>query len=189
MSKITYLTRDQVPATLRGAYTGTRFAVQVAETVSVPIDAGLWDGGTRDHYQLVRLADGLTAATPGQDLFHDGRKSYAFTLEPGFALVRHSIFQGRDTGLMIWVRPDDVAPLLPSTDAPNLSREAHIVLACAGGLISSYRRAAADREGIDARTYDRMRQQLTDVGLMTSAGAITARGRNVLNALPQVAGL
>lgn len=185
-----HLEPSQVPAHLRGAYTGRKFKVQIAERVTVPADAGLWSGGSRDVYTFVRLSDGASVKAPGQDgAPWDGRSARAYDLPEGIAAVRATVFQGRDLGLTFYVRPDAVAALIPSGEAPDLSREAQIVLRLAGEYVASYRRGAAEQQGIERKQYDRILDQLATAGLLKANGAITVQGRNVLATLPRIAGL
>jgi hypothetical protein len=178
------LDANQVPAHLRGDYMGRKFRAVIGDTVMIPIDAGLWDGGSRDLFRAVRLSDGAGMEMPGQRLFHEGRRAYTVEIPPGAAIVRDSTFQGKRTGLTFYVRASDVAPLLPAPVDVDLSREAQFVLAAAVGLVASYRREACERQGVNRNAYDRIREALASQGLLTASGAITVKGRNVVAALP-----
>lgn len=185
-----FLDPASVPSHLRLGTAGLKFRAIVGDTVCIPANAGLWESGSRDLFYAVQISDGAYVELPCQDFSpsHEARKARSVEIPAGVAVVRHSVFMGRDSGLTYYLRADDAAPLLPQT-APDLSRECHIVLACAGGLKSAYRREAAAREGIDAATYDQLKDSLIADGLMASNGSITIRGRNVLAALPCVSGL
>ena len=65
---ISLLDPKQVPPTLRGSYDGRKFKAQVVEAMTVPADAGLWSGGSRELYSLVELNSGEKHKIPGQDL-------------------------------------------------------------------------------------------------------------------------
>lgn len=171
-----HLTPDQVPAAVRGDYTGRKFKAEVRESVTVPADAGQWSGGSRDRFHIVRLADGYAC----------GIQPGAYNLNQGFAIVRESVFQGRPMGLTIYVGAADVAPLLPQPDAAPLDRAAHVALAAAGQLKSGYRIEAATREGIGRDAYAAAVDQLMAAGLLNRQGAITTAGRNRLGALPRI---
>ena len=183
-----HLTRDQVPSSLRGSYPGNKFKAVVGDTVTIPAGAGLWEGGSRDAYQAVRLADGAAVTLPGQDAAPWDRSPHSVKVElpPGFAIVRHSTFCGQDSGLTFYVRGDDVAPLLPKANGAELSREAAIVLHCLSGIVSSYRRDAAARHGVNAKAYEAALAELIAAGLANSRGAITVDGKNRVAALPRV---
>lgn len=60
-----HLNPTDVPVDLKGLYAGKQFKIQVGERVTIPSTAGLWDGGSRETYRLVRLTDG--AEIPASD--------------------------------------------------------------------------------------------------------------------------
>ena len=102
-----HLDPNDVPAHLRGDYTGRKFRAEAMPPCLflIPADAGQWREGSRYSYQLVRLADGEACnAVPG---------SYV-QIRPGFVVVCHSIYRGEDVGLTFHAHPDDIAPLLPA---------------------------------------------------------------------------
>lgn len=118
MQQAIYLEPKQVPASLRGSYSGKQFKAYVTESMTVPSTAGLWDGGSRDKFYAVRLADGAQVAMPGQDLSPWGnRQDQKVTLQSGIAIVEHSIFAGKDMGLTFYLHPLDAAPMLPAPQA------------------------------------------------------------------------
>ena len=182
------LDRNQVPAHLRAGYAGRALAAILTTTVDVPMDAGLWSGGSRCVYHFVRLSDGASVASPGQNLFHEGRKAYRLDLPHGVAMVRHSIFRGRDHGLTFYIRPDDAAPLLPPPSTDDLSADAAIVARLIACLIPRARREYAAREGITAARYDAAVAELKAAGLCAANGGLTTKGKNTATNLPRVAG-
>jgi len=154
-----------------------------------------WDGGSRSYFALVRLADGQSLGLPTSHPYFnrqpDGSPMGALELRelpPGIVLVEHSIFCGRDTGITVHVRPDNLDQLkLP--DAPQLAADERIVLqatrsfkASYGG-ISNYRLHEARREhGITRDRWDTAKAALIGRKLLNRAGAITNAGRNALPA-------
>lgn len=190
-----YLDRNQVPAQLRGEYTGTKFEVIVRENVYIPVHAGLWDGGSREHYYALRISDGAGMPFPGQSAapWDASRQGRDVILHPGMAIVCHRIFAGKDMGLRFYVHPVDAAPMLPAPDAP-LPAIQQLVLDYTANRKSSYggqdryAMACSDirygsvsgfRDGVPSRAqWDAARAQLTSMGLLTKAGAITPAGRN-----------
>jgi hypothetical protein len=80
------------------------------------LDAGLWSGGSRDSYQAIELATGkaMDAINHNAAPWNPERKEKTIALRPGYAVVEHSIFCGRDSGLTFYVHPDDAAKLLPA---------------------------------------------------------------------------
>lgn len=193
-----HLEPSQVPATIRGRYTGKSFQVQVTEQVTIPAESGLWDGGSRETYSAVRIADG--AAVPVSDNssapWDASRRDNVVTLKPGIAVVCHRIFCGKDMGLRIYVCAADAAPMLP---APvELSAVEKLVLEYTATRKSSYmgkdrfmmavddlRHGYRSRDGIarlDRTIWDDAKASLIGRGFLNKAGAITVAGRNACNA-------
>ena len=108
-------------------------------------------------------------------------------LPPGIVLVEHSIFCGRDTGITVHVRPDNLDQLkLP--DAPQLTDDERVVLKATGWKssyagIRNYRFVEARRTtGITRERYETAKTALIERKLFNRAGAITNAGRNALSA-------
>lgn len=181
-----------VPPQLCAGYTGKKFRAEVTEHVTIPSDAGVWGGGSRTTYRIVRVSDGASIA--GSDNmsapWSDARTDKRVTLEPGIAVVSHSIFCGKDMGLTFYVHPTDAAPMLP---APvDLSPVARLVLKYTAERKSSYN--GQDRYSMalsDARysttmpdpfptreQWDAAKLSLIAGGFLNKAGAITPLGRN-----------
>jgi hypothetical protein len=190
MKNTIYLEPKQVPSYLRGSYSGRQFKAVVAETVTIPADAGLWSGGTRATFRIVRLADGadarlsMEAAAP----WDDRRVERVIPLRGGIAVIEHSMFCGKDMGLTIYVHPENAAALLPAPTAVLSELEA-VVLEATASLKSSY--AGKDRREMtnDNRRYsgkpligryewEVAKQSLIGRGYLNKAGAITTAGRN-----------
>lgn len=184
-----YLEPAMVPAHLRGSYAGKMFKALVCESMTIPITAGLWDGGSRDKYYAIDFATGRQIELPGQMAapWDTSRRDREITLQPGFAVVEHSIFCGKDMGLTFYVHPENAAKLLP---APvELTPHEKIVLEATASLKSSYggrdrydmMRDQRDRDtgGFPSRhEWDVAKQSLISKGLLNKAGAITVAGRN-----------
>lgn len=191
-----YLQPDMVPAQLRGAYTGRKFAAVVTETVTIPIDAGLWSGGSRDVYSVVSLDHG-TRELPGQSLAPWDRSGgdRVCKLVAGIVVVRHSMFCGKDHGLTFYVHPDNATKLLPAP-AAELSAHESIVLKATAHFKSSYagkdryqmakeneRYGSRDHSGLPFPTRDEWnaaKATLISKGFLNKAGAITVAGRNAV---------
>jgi hypothetical protein len=191
-----YLEPDKVPLHLRGGYTGKKFAVEVTEIAFIPADAGTWSGGTRDTYRAIRLSDGAgvkltdTVSAPWDDC----RKDQRFVLTPGLAIVRHTMFCGKDMGLTFYLNPSDAAPMLPAP-ADGLSRVEQMVLDYTAGRKSSYNgkdryEMARDdwRHGYmtdkpevfpTREVWDAAKVSLASRLYLNKAGAITPAGRNM----------
>ena len=185
-----YLDPNQVPYALRGSYSGKQFRAIVCESVEVPITAGLWDGGSRDEYYFVELATGRSVRPETQNLapWSGDRRGYQGELPQGVALVCHSIFCGKDSGLTFYIRPDAAAKLLPEN--VELSEHEKIVLNATRSYKSSYNGMdryqmaksyayGAKREEFPSRAqWDEAKQSLISKGMLNKAGAITNKGRN-----------
>ena len=95
-------------------YPGRKFRVHPSNTITF-YDTN-WGGGTRNAYAAVPLSreDGRSVihhAAPPWDNPVEGR---TVEIPRGVAVIEHSIFMGKDLGITVWVRPGDLAPLLPA---------------------------------------------------------------------------
>jgi hypothetical protein len=191
MSNTIYLDPKMVPAALRGAYSGQKFKAVVCTETSIPADAGLWSGGTREVYDAIDMATGKTAAIPGQQSspWNSARREVTVPIKPGYALVKHSWFCGTDMGLTFYVHPDNAVKLLPAPSA-ELTPDEKIVLQATCSFKSSYngmdryemmKREASSLTSLPFPTRDEWnaaKQSLIAKGLLNKAGAVTPAGRN-----------
>jgi hypothetical protein len=187
-----YLDPALVPAALRGGYKGKKFKVIVCTETTIPSDIGLWSGGSRNIWSAIDLATGRQIPLPGQmsSPCDKGRADHTVAIKPGFALVCHSMFRGKDMGLTFYLHPSNAARMLP---APcELSEHESLVLQATAGLKASYN--GMDRYEMKARDHryssnselpfptreqwDAAKQALIARGLLNKAGAITPAGRN-----------
>jgi len=103
------LNPKQVPQNLKhlDGYNGRKFKAVITDQVTIPIDAGLWSGGTRDYYLEVK--EGWRAEHPiqGQNNFYEGRQEKEINLDQKTIIVRHSHFIGKDSGLTYFIHPDN----------------------------------------------------------------------------------
>jgi len=183
-----YLDRKDVPAAIRGNYTGNKFKAVVTDSVTIPSDAGLWSGGSRDIYQVVELFSSERRSVPFQDLdpWTSARKDRKVELRDGFAVVEHSIFCGKDMGLTIYINSNNAAGLLP---APvELTDEEVFVLQAIRQYKSSYngldRYQLATQYNFSGKvfptreSYNAAKDSLIACGFLTKAGALTTKGKN-----------
>lgn len=194
MRQAIHLEPNQVPDQLKHGYSGRKFKAVVAESVTIPMTAGLWDGGSRDVYRVVRVSDG--AEMPASDQhsapWDAQRRELKVDLQPGFAVVEHSIFCGKDAGLTFYVHPQDAAPMLPPA-GNDLGELESMVLEATGSLKSSYNGKDryqmtvenlqygynANKRPIPTRAqWDEAKASLIARGYLNKAGAITTAGRN-----------
>jgi hypothetical protein len=187
MDKPIYLEANQVPAALRGGYTGTKFKAIVTESIIVPSDLGLWSGGSCERMYFVELATGKTvpcvnhAAAPwdAERLVNHGK----LQLAPGYAVVKHTMFCGKDMGLTLYTHPDNAPGVLPAPMDSELSDAAKVVLWTAKCYKAAYRREYANLNGVNARAFETAIAELCAAGMVNKAGAITVKGRNAAAAL------
>jgi len=191
-----YLDAAMIPAQLRGGYTGKKFKAVVVTQVTIPSDAGLWSGGTRNTFRFVQLAtgDAIAASDNMSAPWDSSRKDQHITLKPGFAVVEHSLFCGKDMGLTFYVHPDNAAALLPAP-APELSEHESIVLSATCSFKSSYngqdrytmaktqaeypwRRDDSTPQFPTREQWQAAKDSLISKGLLNKAGAVTPKGRN-----------
>jgi hypothetical protein len=182
------MVRDIARATYP-TYAGNKFKLAISDgTVNC---ASCWGGGSRDYFVFLNLATmERTGTMPAQSAFDrkvDGLD--AVPMQPGFAIVEHSIFCGKDMGLTIHIHPDNATPLLP---APNeLSADESTCLKYTCGRKSSYAgipdyrfHEAHQRTGITRNAWLAAKASLIAKGLLNKAGAITPAGRNAVETLP-----
>jgi hypothetical protein len=190
-----YLEPNKIPAHLRGSYNGKKFKAEIVTEVTIPSHAGLWDGGSRDTFQLIHLETGkaVQASDNMSAPWNPARKDQTITLQPGFAVVEHSQFCGKDMGLTFYIHPDNAAKLLSAPPA-KLTQHESIVLAATVSYKSSYN--GRDRYAIAQATWNypwrnqdktafptrdewnAAKESLYSKGLLNKAGAVTPAGRN-----------
>src|SRR5690348_9548734 len=112
----TKISAKLVPNKLRGEYKGRKFRVKVCESVTIPADANLWAGGSREKYWAIRLEDGAQVTLGSTSAPWDAhRQDRAVKLVPGIAVVMHSFFQGQDMGLTYYLHPENAGKFLPAS--------------------------------------------------------------------------
>ena len=106
-----------VPATLRRGYDGKKFKAHVCEQMTIPMTAGLWDGGSRDKYSVIRSVDGAEISPISHNAapWNSERRDVTVQLEPGIAVVEHSMFCGKDMDLPTMFIPQQRRSAVAST--------------------------------------------------------------------------
>jgi len=191
-----YLEPCQVPASIRGAYSGKKYRAVITDSVYIPSDAGTWAGGSRTLYSAIHLSSG--ESKPACDAYSapwdSARKDQNVTLKPGFAIISHSIFCGKDMGLTVYIHPDNAAALLPAPIELNPLQRA--VLKYTKEKKASYngrdrfdmlisdldywsKRQELNLESAPTRAqWDSAKEYLIEQGLLNARGAITTKGKN-----------
>jgi hypothetical protein len=161
--------------------------------MTIPSDAGLWSGGSRELFHAIDFATGEHASIPGQTAapWDGARRELTVPIKPGFAIVEHSMFCGKDMGLTFYLHPDNATRLLPPV--VELSEHERLMLSATASLKSSY--GGKDRYEMSKDNvrygnqealakfptraeWDAAKQSLIGRGLLNKAGAITVAGRN-----------
>lgn len=145
-----YVTRDKIPTCVLRAfpdYRGPKFELRPAEKVRL-YDLN-WAGGTRNEYAAVHLDTREIASAGCWNMvapWNNPAEGAEFVLPPRVCVVQHAIFCGKDLGLRVHARPEDLAPLLPVPAAlPEF--DVHVLAAIAGYVSGEYRRDALARLG------------------------------------------
>lgn len=195
-----YVEPAQVAALIRATfpnYTGRK--VEIRPSATVGLHDLNWSGGSRSQYRACTLdgqpagsADKFNHVAPWENVAEGKTLDIAL----GHCVVEHCIFMGKDHGLRIYARPEDMAPLLPAPVA--LSPAERIVLNATATYKSSYQgRDRYDMARADARGYgvynkeafatfptregwNAAKESLIGRGLLNKAGAITNAGRNAI---------
>ena len=99
----------------RPAFASKKRTVKVEVTTRVYFGNTFWDGGSKNTYRAVRLADGNVASLEtGSSPWTAVAEGKAVELEPGIAIVEESIFCGKQMPLRVYLHPSNAAPLLGS---------------------------------------------------------------------------
>lgn len=177
-----YLNKDEIPAFLRRGYSGNKFRAESVTSLTIHADAGLWSGGSRDSYSAIELATGNEIPLPHQSSapWDAARVERKIDLRPGYAIIRASMFQGKDMGLIYYVHPDDIAKLLPKDSGAELSQNEKKVLYIIKSRKSAYRADEYRRALIGSFELDAIKSRLISLDLLNKAGAITVKGRNAV---------
>ena len=187
-----YLEKKEVPAQLQGlfGYNGKKYEVEVREDYTINSQAGTWSGGSRDQFRLVELETGkeVDAINHGLAPWNNARQDVKIPLLKGLALVRHTIFCGKDMGLTFYLHPENASKMLP--EKQELSNIEQIVLCATRSLKSSYNGQnrfemvkgdySQGFKGLTLELWESGKQLLIDKKLLNKRGAITVQGRNAI---------
>jgi hypothetical protein len=166
------------------SYGGRKFSFR--PTNEVELQGGYWDGGSRSSWAAVRLNDGAAKQLPHWDppQFGGPQGTPKVTLEPGFVIAEHSIFQGKDMGITFYVHPSDAPYYL--TAPADVTDDEKIVLAFTRALKNTYGgrtnirfTEALRKYGITAERWETAQSTCRDKGLLNGRNSITPDGRNI----------
>jgi len=166
-------------------YSGKMFQIEIHDNPGMHLDS-YWSGGSRDYHKIVKLDTMQVLAVPENgsgfvpDVPQEVEKAFPC---PGYAVVTHTIFCGKDMGIRIHIHRENARKLVP---APlEISAEEKIVLIATRSLkssyagISNYRFQQANEEtGITLAQWEQAKAECIRKGYLNKAGAITVAGRN-----------
>ena len=184
----TYLEMSDVPPVLINAareafgYAGRSFKAEAAE--SLRLDGNYWDGGSRSTYAGVNLMTGaVSSAVKDHGNPFSSPQTPTVDIPVGCAIMEHSIFCGKDTGITFHVNPQNVAALLPPK--AEITVEEAIVIEYTCSRKSSYAgikdfrfHEAFERTGITRAAWETAKAACIAGGYLNKAGAVTPKGRN-----------
>lgn len=139
-----------------------------------------WDGGSRNYYVILRLSDLSSYPLPSNHpVFEPNQPRELFTLPPGFVVVQHTIFCGKDLGITIYANSADLTPYLPAkTEISELEKA---VLYYTRSLKSSYNgQNRQEMSGIEKVDWDKTVILLKEKGLLGKRNEITTAGKNAI---------
>lgn len=144
-----------------------------------------WDGGSRNYFVVLRLDDNIALKVPQNGTMFDGLKFEKFVIPPGYLVVEHSIFMGKDYGITFHINPETSLGFLPK--AHSLTSDERTVLKYTMSHKNTYagetnvRYREANREmGITAEEWEYAKITCIAKGLITRGNAITNSGRNAI---------
>lgn len=172
----------RVAAAAFPGYNGRHFKLEQRDRVNV---TSYWDGGSRDSFVFVRLADMATVPIASINPLRDAGHA-PVELPEGVVCVEHSIFCGKDMGLTFYVRD---AKLLPLPALEGVTDDMRLVLTHTASLKNTYGgrsdirfHEANERHGVTRERWDVAFSACVAAGFLNRAGAIQAAGRNVASA-------
>ena len=177
------VSRGAIPDVILAAfpdYRGRTFHVEPTERVT--FHDLFWGGGSRNQYAAVHLATGrVQYLAPGVSPW-GARVAEGTTTEipQGFVVVEHAIFMGKDMGLRIYVRPQDVAPLLPAASGRALTPREASILRAFQGLTSAGRKYEFVRMGVTPAELDALVGDGFLAHNRAGATSLTREGKNAL---------
>ena len=164
------------------AYNGKHFRVEVRENVNC---ASYWEGGSHTYYTFVNLINGeVIQKAPAQSAFDRPVAGIdKVQLLPNMAIVSHSFFWGKDTGITFYIHKDNAPRFLPAPMELSIDEKAVLK------YTSMYKNTYAGRSnirfeyatgstGITQERWNQAQQTLIGKKLLNRGLSITLEGRN-----------
>jgi hypothetical protein len=104
-----------IQAAFPGARSGRTVKVEVASSYTT---SDYWSDGSRDESRFVDLAT-LQVVSPSR--LNELPSSNTYALSPGFCVVEHRIYCGKDLGYRVYLHSENMAPML-AKPAPEVDK-------------------------------------------------------------------
>jgi hypothetical protein len=160
-------------------YNGTHFRIEVIKGDTFTMGDTSWSGGSRKSYAIFEIATMREARLPNFHPMFDGQVvPNKVNVQPGYLIVQHDIFCGKDMGITYHAHPEDykVFELPPTIE---LTQAEMVVLKVTKELKSFGRKDEARRYKVTAAIFEKAKNSLIAKGLLAKNGSITVQGRNV----------
>lgn len=170
-----------IQAAFPGVFSRRTVKVEVRETYRV---SDYWSGGSRDEAIFVELSTlkSVSAQSLPPECRQQKNNPYNLAIgevviSPGYAIVEHVIFQGKDLGYRIYLNRENMMPLLTARPSDLCERDRRILVSYRSLKSGPYRKEALDR--LAFTDADLKRLVLAGLLKQSSNGAtqITIKGR------------
>lgn len=179
-----YINTSEIKSIAKSAfpnYNGNKYQIKVFTPMRLD---SYWSSGSRDYYSIVNIGNDKMAAVPQNGTPFDANTLQISELPYNMVIVQHTISCGKDLGITIYCREDNIKQyLLPLTC--EITKNEEIVLIATQSLKSSYAGISNYRfheahsvTGISEIDYNTAKVSLQSKGMLNKAGAITDKGRN-----------
>jgi hypothetical protein len=185
--KTIHLEKSQIPNQLR--FGGNQFKAVISDTISIYNHAGYWSGGSKTSFFVFRLSDNKQI-TLTDTYLHPGKTEAGYKkhmIMPGYIIVEHSYFCGKDHGYTFHVNPVNKNLFNIKENNRDITDFELIVLEYTSKLKNTYGGRTNIRfieANIDKKiTQDQWsiaKQSLITKKMLNKAGAIQPSGRNAI---------
>ena len=138
-----------------------------------------WSDGSRDYFVVINLATMAHGQIPQNGTAFDPQTFKVSFLPEGYAIVKHTIFCGKDLGFTIILNPENLNKLaLPP--AVELTRDEKIVLLVTKSYKSFCR---LEYSKMTKEKFEETKLSLIAKKMLAKNGSITDAGRNAIEGL------
>ena len=176
-------TVDEIVRAAFPSYTGNKVAANIQDMIT--FHSTNWDGGSKNEYAIVRLADMKVMTVPESPYFsQDNLYTNLHKIPDGVVVVILAHFAGKQS-VSIVSPAQNITPFLP---APiELTKDEKTVLMATKGYKSSYGgeknyrfKEANERTGITLERWEAAKQEMIKRKFLSANGAITVEGKNAI---------